>query len=154
MHKYTFKRAKLEHLGDKFDMLNIAKKCCQLSGWPSGLRRQTQAEACLATGIGRSGPRMWAWVRIPLLTNLLFLFYFVSFLICLILCGAAFGQEGKLPVATDLHSHGVTQNQIESLAKTLRQAVQQERIAGCSFLVAHKGEIVYRKAHGAFTTGF
>ncbi len=59
-----------------------------------------------------------------------------------------FGQEVKMPVATDLHSHGVTQDQIESLAETLRQAVQQEQIAGGSFLVAHKGEIVFRKAFG------
>ena len=41
-----------------------------LSGWPSGLRRQTQAKACLNTGIEPSGPRMWAWVQIPLLTNI------------------------------------------------------------------------------------
>jgi CubicO group peptidase (beta-lactamase class C family) len=31
-------------------------------------------------------------------------------------------------------------------------AIQQGKIKGCSFLVAHKGEIVYKKAHGAFTT--
>ena len=59
-----------------------------------------------------------------------------------------FGQEVKMPAATDLHSHGVTQDQIESLAETLHQAVQQELIAGCSFLVAHKGEIVFREAFG------
>ena len=59
-----------------------------------------------------------------------------------------FGHEVKMPAATDLHSHGVTQDQIESLAETLRQAVQQELIAGCSFLVAHKGETVFRKAFG------
>jgi CubicO group peptidase (beta-lactamase class C family)/type 1 glutamine amidotransferase len=54
----------------------------------------------------------------------------------------------NLPVAKNLYSHGVTQDQIESLAETLRQAVQQELIAGCSFLVAHKGETVFRKAFG------
>ena len=53
-----------------------------------------------------------------------------------------------MPAATDLHSHGVTQDQIESLAEVMRQAVQQEQIAGCSFLVAHKGDIVFRKAFG------
>ena len=66
----------------------------------------------------------------------------------------------KMPAATDLHSHGVTQDQIESLDEIMRQAVQKELIAGCSFLVAHKGETVYRKAFGyadlesnrAFTT--
>jgi CubicO group peptidase (beta-lactamase class C family) len=57
-------------------------------------------------------------------------------------------EEVKMPAATDLHAHGVTQAQIESLAETLRQAVQQKRIAGCSFLVAHKGETVFRKAFG------
>ena len=50
-----------------------------LSGWPSGLRRQTQGLSALYAMcvIECSGPRMWAWVRIPLLTN----FFFV--LICL-----------------------------------------------------------------------
>ena len=45
------------------------------SGWPSGLRRQTQGlPSLLMTGIiGNSGPRMRAWVRIPLLTNKHFL---------------------------------------------------------------------------------
>ena len=58
------------------------------------------------------------------------------------------GQEQKLPAATDLRSHGVTQDQIESVSEILRQAVKQQQIAGCSFLVAHKGEIVFRKAFG------
>jgi hypothetical protein len=57
-------------------------------------------------------------------------------------------EEVKMPAATDLHSHGVTQAQIEPLAEILRQAVQQDLIAGCSFLVAHKGEIVFREAFG------
>ena len=41
-----------------------------MSGWPSGLRRQTQVlnlPEYRCTGC--SGPRMWAWVRIPLLTK-------------------------------------------------------------------------------------
>ena len=42
-----------------------------LSGWPSGLRRQTQG-TCLTSMIRsckeNSGPRMRAWVQIPLLT--------------------------------------------------------------------------------------
>ncbi len=59
-----------------------------------------------------------------------------------------FGEEVKMPAATDLHSHGVTQDQIESLSEIMNQAVQQEQIAGGSFLVAHKGEIVFRKAFG------
>ena len=43
----------------------------QLSGWPSGLRRQTQALASLLCIGECSGPRMRAWVRIPLLTHFL-----------------------------------------------------------------------------------
>ncbi len=54
----------------------------------------------------------------------------------------------KTPAATDRQSHGVTQNQLDSLAEIMRQAVQQEQIAGGSFLVAHKGEIVFREAFG------
>ena len=57
-------------------------------------------------------------------------------------------EDVKLPAATDLHAHGVTQAQLESLSKITLQAVQQERIAGGSFLVAHKGEIVFREAFG------
>ena len=57
-------------------------------------------------------------------------------------------EETKMPAATDLHAHGVTQDQIESLAETLRQAVEQEQIAGGSFLVARKGEIIFREAFG------
>ena len=53
-----------------------------------------------------------------------------------------------MPAATDLHSHSLTEDQLESLSDIMRQAVQQEQIAGCSFLVAHKGEIVYREAFG------
>ena len=54
----------------------------------------------------------------------------------------------KIPTAKDLHSHSVTQDQIDSLDDIMRQAVQQELIAGGSFLVAHKGEIVFREAFG------
>ena len=46
-----------------------------LSGWPSGLRRQTQG-TCLTPMIRsckeNSGPRMRAWVQIPLLTATFF----------------------------------------------------------------------------------
>jgi CubicO group peptidase (beta-lactamase class C family) len=63
-----------------------------------------------------------------------------------------FGAETPLPVAENLSSHGVTQDQLESLSDIMRQAIEQGKIRGCSYLVAHKGEIVYRKAHGAFTT--
>ncbi len=53
-----------------------------------------------------------------------------------------------IPVATDLQSHGVTQAQLDSLAGIMNQAVEQEQIAGGSFLVAHKGEVVFREAFG------
>ncbi len=57
-------------------------------------------------------------------------------------------NSSKIPDARDLHSHGVTQNHADSLDEIMRQAVQQEQIAGCSFLVAHKGETVYREGSG------
>ena len=43
-----------------------------LSGWPSGLRRQTQGLPCspIESYNENSGPLMRAWVRIPLLTEL------------------------------------------------------------------------------------
>ena len=41
-----------------------------MSGWPSGLRRQTQG---IDPSLNESsGPRMRAWVRIPLLTKTFF----------------------------------------------------------------------------------
>lgn len=63
-----------------------------------------------------------------------------------------FGAEVNLPDATDLISHGVTQAQLDGLDAIMLKAIQKGTIKGCSYLVAHKGEIVYRKAHGAFTT--
>ena len=64
-----------------------------------------------------------------------------------------FGKEVNLPVAKNLSSHGVTQAELNGLDAVMLQAIQQGKIRGCSYLVAHKGEIVYRKAHGAFKTG-
>ncbi len=46
----------------------------------------------------------------------------------------------SMSVAANPHSHGVTQAQLDSLAEIMNQAVEQEQIAGGSFLVAHKGE--------------
>ena len=43
-----------------------------VSGWPSGLRRQTQGLPSSLGEIECSGPLMWAWVRIPLLTVFFF----------------------------------------------------------------------------------
>ena len=67
---------------------------------------------------------------------------------CLAVSWPVLGAEAPLPFAKDLHSHGVTQDQLESLAEIMRQAVEQEQIAGGSFLVAHKGEVVFREAFG------
>ena len=47
------------------------------SGWPSGLRRQTQEINSSLLGGEHSGPRMRAWVRIPLLTIILYPFSFI-----------------------------------------------------------------------------
>ena len=56
---------------------NLSRTCNlgKMSGWPSGLRRQSQVQnlSCLFRAQGRSGPRMWAWVRIPLLTKMFLL---------------------------------------------------------------------------------
>lgn len=73
---------------------------------------------------------------------------FLRVLACLALSWPVLGAEAPLPFAKDLHSHGVTQDQIESLAAMMRQAAEQELIAGGSFLVAHKGEVVFREAFG------
>ena len=52
----------------------LAARSSRVSGWPSGLRRQTQASL---PALGASGLRMEAWVRIPLLTRSRF-----SFIVC------------------------------------------------------------------------
>ena len=70
------------------------------------------------------------------------------------------GQEGALPVTTDLHAHGLNEQQLDSLGGIMQQAVDQQAIAGCSFLLVHQGEVVFRRAFGfadieserAFTT--
>ncbi|MDA7916452.1 serine hydrolase [Verrucomicrobia bacterium] len=61
-------------------------------------------------------------------------------------------KTAGLPVAKDLSSHGVTQDQLNGLDAIMLKSIEKGTITGCSFLVAHKGEIIYRKAHGAFTT--
>ena len=63
-----------------------------------------------------------------------------------------FAAETPLPVAKDLSSHGVTQADLDGLDAIMLDVIKNGTITGCSFLVAHKGEIVYRKAHGEFTT--
>ena len=63
-----------------------------------------------------------------------------------------FGAEVNLPDATDLESHGVTQQQLDGLDAIMLKAIKEGTIEGCSFLVAHRGEVVCRKAHGEFAT--
>ena len=53
----------------------------RMSGWPSGLRRQTQGQLALFPGRERaeiSGPLLRAWVRIPHLTDVLGWFFVCS----------------------------------------------------------------------------
>ena len=57
-------------------------------------------------------------------------------------------QEAALPMTQDLGSHGLAQEQIDSLAENFRKAVEKQAVAGCAFLIAHKGEIVFREAFG------
>jgi len=39
-------------------------------------------------------------------------------------------------------------DKFDSLSEIMHQAIQQEQTAGCSFLIAHKGEIVFQEAFG------
>ena len=73
-------------------------------------------------------------------------------LVYLTVCLPVFGAEVNLPVAKDLNSHGVTTAQLDGLDAIMIRAIEKGTVTGCSYLVAHKGEIVYRKAHGAFKT--
>jgi CubicO group peptidase (beta-lactamase class C family) len=62
------------------------------------------------------------------------------------------GTKRPLPVARDLNSHGITEADLSGLDKIMTEFINKGTISGCSFLVAHKGEVVYRRAHGKFTT--
>ena len=75
-----------------------------------------------------------------------------SFLVYLAVSLPVFAAVVNLPVAKNLSWHGVTQAELNGLDTIMLEAIEQGTIKGCSFLVAHKGEIVYKKAHGAFTT--
>ena len=55
------------------DWLEILFDKISKSGWPSGLRRQTQELFSSLLWSEHSGPRMRAWVRIPLLTQTFYL---------------------------------------------------------------------------------
>ena len=57
----------------KFLIVNWSQKInlsVSKSGWPSGLRRQTQEITSSLHMSEHSGPQMWAWVRIPLHSGL------------------------------------------------------------------------------------
>ena len=75
-----------------------------------------------------------------------------SFLVYLAVSLPVFAAVVNLPVAKNLCWHGVTQAELNGLDTIMLEAIEKGTIEGCSFLVAHKGEIVYKKAHGAFTT--
>ena len=75
-----------------------------------------------------------------------------TFLVCLAVSLPVFGAEVNLPDATELSSHGITEADLSGLDKIMTDFINKGTIKGCSFLVAHKGEIVYRRAHGKFTT--
>lgn len=65
---------------------------------------------------------------------------------------SVFAAEAPLPLAKDLSSHGVTQEGLDGFDAIMLEAIRKGTITGCSYLVAHKGEVVYRKAHGGGTT--
>ena len=50
--------------------------------------------------------------------------------------------------AKDLQSHGITEEQLGSLAEFMSQAVKGKQVAGVSFVVVHKGEVVFREGFG------
>jgi CubicO group peptidase (beta-lactamase class C family) len=48
----------------------------------------------------------------------------------------------------DPHAHGLTDADLESLSAILRKAVDDHTVPGVSFLLAHKGEVIYKKSFG------
>ncbi|MEO2011940.1 MAG: serine hydrolase domain-containing protein [Pirellulaceae bacterium] len=62
---------------------------------------------------------------------------------------AANGAKGKAAQGVpESGSHLATQDLTGSLTGIMNRAVQQQKVAGCSFLVVHKGKTVFRKAVG------
>ena len=47
-----------------------------------------------------------------------------------------------------LQSHGITVEQLDSLAEIMSEVVKDKQVAGVSFVVVHKGEVVYREGFG------
>ena len=50
--------------------------------------------------------------------------------------------------AKALQSHGISEEQLDSLADIMSQAVKDNLVAGASFIVVHKGEVVFREGVG------
>jgi CubicO group peptidase (beta-lactamase class C family) len=48
----------------------------------------------------------------------------------------------------DPHSHGLSDADLESLSAILRKAVDDHTVPGVSLLLAHKGEVIYKKSFG------
>ena len=55
-----------ERLSDLYEIFAFVRDSRSVHGWPSGLRRQTQAFTYRALAVGHSGTRQGAWVQIPL----------------------------------------------------------------------------------------
>ncbi|MDC0273379.1 beta-lactamase family protein [Planctomycetaceae bacterium] len=85
-------------------------------------------------------------------STILTLFALLFFSTATVSKGHAQDKKSPLPVAKDLSSHGVTQADLGGFDAIMLDAIKERTITGCSYLVAHNGEIVYRKAHGEFTT--
>ena len=50
--------------------------------------------------------------------------------------------------AKALQSHGISEEQLDLLADIMSQAVKDNLVAGASFIVVHKGEVVFREGVG------
>ena len=58
---------------------------------------------------------------------------------------------GALPSEANddiIQSHGISEAQLDSLADIMYQAVKDNLVAGASFIVVHKGEVVFREGVG------
>jgi CubicO group peptidase (beta-lactamase class C family) len=50
--------------------------------------------------------------------------------------------------AKAIQANGITDEQLDSLADIISQAVEDNQVAGASFVVVHKGEVVFREGFG------
>jgi CubicO group peptidase (beta-lactamase class C family) len=57
-------------------------------------------------------------------------------------------QRPQLLQPGDPHSHGLSDADLESLSAILRKAVDDHTVPGVSLLLAHKGEVIYKKSFG------